>query len=151
MPVAFCLLINDTAIHYKANQKSYMPKPQRTTELLAFRFDSPNCVKCTGSSDKHDSMLVRIRKDEIANIESKATFGSSQVYVRVPATKALSVDVGSFIKITTKRCELCFKVSSIHVLTSITSRTRFHRTAVLSGRFTEELAEVSFLRQTVLE
>ena len=128
-----------------------MPIRQRTTPLLAFRFDSPNCVKCSGSSDKHANMLVRIRKDDLANIERNTTYGESQVYVRVPDTQALSLDMGSFITINTKKCELCFRVSSIHVLTSITSRTRFHRTAVLSGRFTEELAEVSFLRQTVLE
>ena len=113
-----------------------MPIRQRTTALLAFGFESPNCVKCCGSSDKHSTMLVRIRKHDLADIESHATQDASQIYVRVPEGEVLSLDIESVIKIDTKKCEqLCFTVSAIHILTSITSRTRFYRTAVLSGRF----------------
>ena len=112
-----------------------MPIRQRATPLLAFHFDARNCVKCSGSSDKHSSMVVRIRKDDLAMIESSETHDASQIYVRVPDQESLAIDVGSCVNINTKKCELSFEVSSIHVLTSITSQTRFHRTAVLSGRF----------------
>ena len=112
-----------------------MPIRQRATPLLAFGFDSRNCVKCSGSSDKHSKMVVRIRKDDLVSIESNKTNGASQIYVRVPDQEPLAIDVGSCVNVNTKKCELSFEVSSIHVLTSITSRTRFHRTAVLSGRF----------------
>jgi len=113
-----------------------MPIRQRTTALLAFGFESPSCVKCCGSSDKHSTMLVRIRKHDLADIERHATQGASQIYVRVPDGEALAIDIDGLIKIDTKKCEqLSFTVSAIHVLTCITSRTRFHRTAVLSGRF----------------
>ena len=87
-------------------------------------------------------MVVRIRKHDLDNIETKGEYGASQIYVRVPDQESLSVDIGSFIKIDTNKRELCFEVSSIHVLTTITSHTRFYRTAVLSGSFTKKLAEV---------
>jgi len=115
-----------------------MPKRQQATPLLAFGFTSTNCVKCTGSSQNHSKMVVRMRKDDLARIESDeahAADGAAQIYVRVPEQEALSVDVGSCININTKKSELSFEVSSIHVLTSIMSQTRFVRTAVLSGRF----------------
>ena len=112
-----------------------MPIRQRATPLLAFGFTSTNCVKCSGSSNNHSKMVVRIRKEDLVRIESNATPDASQIYVRVPAQEALSVDVGSCINIDTKKSELSFEVSSIHVLTSIVSQTRFVRTAVLSGRF----------------
>jgi hypothetical protein len=81
-------------------------------------------------------MLVRIRKQDLADIERHATQGASQIYVRVPEGEALSIDIESLIKIDTKKCEqLRFTVSAVSVLTSITSRTRFYRTAVLSGSF----------------
>jgi hypothetical protein len=113
-----------------------MPIRQRATPLLALGFNSTNCVKCSGRSDKHRNMVVRIRKDDLASIESSAEHGTAQIYVRVPDQEALSVDIGRCIDISTKKCELSFEVSSIHVLTSIKSQTRFYRTAVLSGRFT---------------
>ena len=112
-----------------------MPIRQRATPLLAFGFTSTNCVKCSGSSDKHSNMVVRIRKDDLAKIESNETTHASQIYVRVPDQESLAIDVGTCVDINTKTCELSFEVSSIHVLTSITSQTRFYRTAVLSGRF----------------
>ena len=112
-----------------------MPIRQQATPLLAFGFNSRNCVKCSGSSDKHSNMVVRIRKDDLADIESSEKQNATQIYVRVPDKESLAVDIGSCININTKRCELSFEVSSIHVLTSITSKTRFYRTAVLSGRF----------------
>jgi hypothetical protein len=112
-----------------------MPKRQQATELVAFGFDSPNCVKCPASSEKHSKISVRIRKDDFAKLGSNASTGTSQIYVRVPEQEALSVDIGSCINIKSKKCELSFEVSSIHVLTSIVSQTRFIRTAVLSGRF----------------
>jgi len=112
-----------------------MPKRQQATELVAFGFDSPNCVKCPASSEKHSKISVRIRKDDFAKLGSNASTGTSQIYVRVPQQEALSVDVGHCIIIDTKKRELSFEVSSIHVLTSIMSQTRFIRTAVLSGRF----------------
>jgi len=81
-------------------------------------------------------MLVRIRKHDIADIERNATQGQSQIYVRVPEGEVLSIEIDSLIKIdTNKREQLCFTVSAIHIMTSIVSRTRFYRTAVLSGRF----------------
>jgi hypothetical protein len=113
-----------------------MPIRQQATSLVAFGFDSRNCVKCSGSSDKHSNMVVRIRKDDLAGIESSKRSGASQIYVRVPEQESLAIDIGRCININTKKCELSFEVSSIHVLTSITSQTRFYRTAVLSGRFT---------------
>ena len=112
-----------------------MPIRQRATELLAFGFDSPSCVKCCGSSEKHSKISVRIRKDDFDKLGSSATTGTAQIYVRVPEQEALSVDVGHCIIIKTRTGELSFEVSSIHVLTSIMSQTRFIRTAVLSGRF----------------
>ena len=115
-----------------------MPIRQRATPLLAFGFTSTNCVKCSGSSDRHSKMVVRIRKDDLARIESNETHaavGVSQIYVRVAQEESLCIDVGSTININTKKSELSFEVSSIHVLTSIMSQTRFVRTAVLSGRF----------------
>jgi len=113
-----------------------MPIRQQATPLLAFGFNSPNCVKCTGKSDNHSNLVVRIRKTDLARIESKDEEGMSQIYVRVPGQESLSIDIGRCINITTNKCELSFEVSAIHVLTSITSQTRFYRTAVLSGRFT---------------
>jgi hypothetical protein len=112
-----------------------MPKRQKATELLAFGFDSLNCVKCTASSEKHSKISVRIRKDDFAKLASTASTATSQIYVRVPEQEALSVDVGKCISIKTTKRVLSFEVSSIHVLTSIMSQTRFIRTAVLSGRF----------------
>jgi hypothetical protein len=122
-------------LHYKANKTKHMPIRQQATPLLAFGFDSRNCVTCPGSSDKHSKIVVRIRKDDLARLESDDTHGMSQIYVRVPAQESLSVDVGRCISIQSKKRALSFEVSSIHVLTSITSQTRFYRTAVLSGRF----------------
>jgi hypothetical protein len=113
-----------------------MPIRQKATELLAFGFDSRNCVKCPGSSERHSKISVRIRKDDFAKLGSTASTGTSQIYVRVPEQEALSIDIGSCMKIKNKKCDLSFEVSSIHVLTSIVSQTRFIRTAVLSGRFT---------------
>ena len=86
--------------------------------------------------------LRHIDRIQFANIESKGEYGVSQIYVRVPDHESLSVDMGSFIKIDTNKRELCFEVSSIHVLTAITSQTRFYRTAVLSGCFSKQLAEL---------
>ena len=123
-------------LHYKANKTEYMPKRQQATELLAFGFDSRNCVKCPGSSEKHNKISVRIRKDDFSKLGSNAGTGIQQIYVRVPEQEALTVDVGKCISIKTTKKVLSFEVSSIHVLTSIMSQTRFIRTAVLSGRFT---------------
>jgi hypothetical protein len=112
-----------------------MPIRQRATPLLAFGFNSTNCVKFPGHSEKHSNMVVRIRKDDLANIDSNALHGGAQVYVRVPETEPLAIDIGTSIHIDTKKRELRFVVSSIYILTGIKSRTRFYRTAVLSGRF----------------
>ena len=119
-----------------------MPIRQRGTALLAFGFHADNCVKFSGSSNQHSKMVVRIRKDDLATIERDGEYGASQIYVRVPDQESLSVDIGSFIKVDINKRELCFEVSSIHVMTAITSQTRFYRTAVLSGSFTKKLAEV---------
>ena len=112
-----------------------MPIRQQATQLLAFGFTSSNCVKFSGSSDKHRNIVVRIRKNDFARIMSNDKQGSTQVYVRVPEQESLSIDTGRCITIKTTKSVLSFEVSSIHVLTSMTSQTRFHRTAVLSGRF----------------
>jgi len=123
------------AVHYKANKIVCMPIRQRATPLLAFGFNSTNCVKFAGHSEKHSNMVVRIRKNDLVNIESNALEGGAQVYVRVPETEPLAIEIGTSVHIDTKKRELRFVVSSIHILTGIKSRTRFYRTAVLSGRF----------------
>jgi hypothetical protein len=112
-----------------------MPIRQEVTQLLAFGFDSRNCVKCKGTSDNHKKMVVRIRKEDLAKFQISKTHDTLQIYVRVPEQESLNVDVGTCVNIETKMAELSFEVSSIHVLTRITSQTRFYRTAVLSGCF----------------
>jgi hypothetical protein len=105
-----------------------MPIRQEVTQLLAFGFDSRNCVKCKGTSDNH-------KKEDLAKFQVSKTHDTLQIYVRVPEQESLNVDVGTCVNIETKMAELSFEVSSIHVLTRITSQTRFYRTAVLSGCF----------------
>jgi hypothetical protein len=78
---------------------------------------------------------VRIRKSDYERLKHDDKDGVSQIYVRVPQQESLSIEIGRCINIPTNKCELSFEVSSIHVLTSIMSQTRFIRTAVLSGRF----------------
>ena len=123
------------AVHYKANKTKHMPIRQQATQLVAFGFDTRNCVSFSGSSDNHSKIAVRIRKGDYERLKNDDKDGLSQIYVRVPQQESLSIEIGRCINIPTNKCELSFEVSSIHVLTTITSQTRFYRTAVLSGRF----------------
>jgi hypothetical protein len=56
--------------------------------------------------------------------------------VRAEQTESLQVQPGDSMHIKIKANDVFFQVSSIHVLTSISQRPRFVRTAILSGSFT---------------
>ena len=112
-----------------------MPRRQDTTELQAFRFDSRDCKSFRASCAAHDRLFIRIRKTDLTDILRHTTYGTSQIYVRAEQTESLQVQPGESMHIKTKANDIVFEVSSIHVLTSISQRPRFVRTAVLSGRF----------------
>jgi len=113
-----------------------MPRRQDTTELQAFRFDSRDCKSFRASCTAHERLFIRIRKTDLADILKHTTFGTSQIYVRAEQTESLQVQPGESVRVKTKTTEFSFEVSSIHVLTSISQRPRFVRTAILSGSFT---------------
>ena len=113
-----------------------MPRRQETTELQAFRFDSRDCKSFRASTVAHDNLFIRIRKVDLADVLRRTTYGTSQVYVRAEQTETLQVQPGDSMHIKSKGHDILFQVSSIHVLTSISQRPRFVRTAILSGSFT---------------
>ena len=112
-----------------------MPFRQKTTELLAFGFDSEDCRSFKGNCDGNEKLCIRIRKKDIDEILKGTAYGTSQIYVRAERQEPLAIQPGYSVKIETKNKILVFDVSSIYMLTSLNQRPRFSRSAVLSGVF----------------